>query len=78
MSIMFKCREAETFGNSSYFVDFFCLPFGSIKKSVNPTQGCHSMRTVKVKSKTNFEGEKTKTVCIVTIVTANATLEAKC
>lgn len=36
------------------------------------------MRTVKVKSKTNFEGEKTKTVCIVTIVTANATLEAKC
>lgn len=36
------------------------------------------MRTVKGKSKTTFKGQKTKTVCIVTIVTADATLEAKC
>lgn len=68
MYSMFKYREAETFGNMS------AIQFQK-KKSVNPTQGCYSMRTVKVKSKTNFEGEKTKTVCIVT---ANATLEAKC
>lgn len=34
MSIMFKCREAETFGNSSYFVDFFLSAIRFYKKNL--------------------------------------------